>query len=195
MQPDLLPTAERVAHVVAAIADDDLGRPTPCPDYTVADLLDHVNGLSLAFELAATKANGDDVSGPAGDGSRLPDDWRRRIPEAVQAMAVAWQAPESWTGMTQAGGVDLPGEVAGLVALDELLIHGWDLARATGQPYDADEANLSTVHAFLTPDADAPAGEGGPDGLFGPPVPVPVEAPLLERAVGLAGRDPSWSPS
>ncbi len=38
--------------------------------------------------------------------------------------------------MTKAGGVDLPGEVAGLVALDELVVHGWDVARATGQAYD-----------------------------------------------------------
>ena len=44
--------------------------------------------------------------------------------------------------MTQAGGVDLPGEVAGLVALNELVVHGWDIATASGQDYRPDEATL-----------------------------------------------------
>lgn len=100
--------------------------------------------------------------------------------------------------MTQAGGVDLPGEIAGLVALDEIVVHGWDLARAAGLPSGVDDAAFRAVHAFLAPppDADdaAPA-DGGPEGLFGPPVPVPDDAPLIDRIIGLAGRDPAWSPA
>ncbi len=44
--------------------------------------------------------------------------------------------------MTSAGPIEMPGEIAGLVALDELVVHGWDLARATDQPYDVDDATL-----------------------------------------------------
>lgn len=44
-------------------------------------------------------------------------------------MAGAWKDPAAWTGMTRAGGVDLPGEIAAAVAADELVLHGWDLAR------------------------------------------------------------------
>ena len=51
--------------------------------------------------------------------------------------------------MTQAGGIDLPGEIAGLVALDEVVIHGWDVARATGQPFDSNPAVLEAVHGFV----------------------------------------------
>ena len=43
--------------------------------------------------------------------------------------------------MSRAGGVDFPGEVAGMVALTEVVVHGWDLARATGQPYGIDAAD------------------------------------------------------
>ena len=68
--------------------------------------------------------------GGSGDASRLVDDWRSRIPRDLAALAAAWRDPEAWTGMTRAGGIDLPGEIAGVVALDELVVHGWDVARA-----------------------------------------------------------------
>ena len=94
--------------------------------------------------------------------------------------------------MTQAGPVDLPGEVAALVALDEVVVHGWDLARATGQDYDPGEAAILACLGFaqsFEPPADADDG-----GLFGPPVPVPDDAPALDRLAGATGRDPRWTP-
>lgn len=192
MPVDLTPTARLVADLVAGIPDDALAGPTPCPAYTVADLLDHVGGLSLAFHGAATKAPLDGAA--SGDGAQLEDGWRERIGADVLAMAAAWRDPEAWTGMTAAGGVDLPGEVAGLVALDELVVHGWDLARATGSPWDPDDEALGAIQAFLAPVAEAPPEEGEGNGLFGPPVPVAPDASLLDRTIALTGRDPAWSP-
>jgi uncharacterized protein (TIGR03086 family) len=117
---------------------------------TPADLVDHVGGLSLAFAEPASKATGPGGSqAPSADAPRLGDDWRIQIPQAVAALAEAWRDPAAWTGTTEAGGRKLPGEVAGLIALDELVIHGWDLARATEQPYDCDEPTLEAVHGFV----------------------------------------------
>ena len=146
MTIDLKPAVERTADVVRGVRDDQLEGRTPCPAYTVGDLLDHVGGLSFAFTAAATKdvaETGDQA--PSADASRLGDDWRTRIPADLAALADAWRDPEAWTGMTKAGGVDLPGEVAGLVALNEVVIHGWDVARASGQPYDPDTARAGGV--------------------------------------------------
>jgi uncharacterized protein (TIGR03086 family) len=191
--PDLEPAARRLGTLVAAVPDDALDRPTPCPDYRLGDLLDHIGGLALAFRTAATKT-GAELTGPApsGDASRLPPDWRTRVPQDLLALAEAWRDPEAWTGMTQAGGVDLPGDVAGLVALDELVVHGWDVARASGQPYEVTATELEAVRGFVQPMADAPPEQRA--GLFGPPVPVPDDAPELDRLIGLTGRDPAWSP-
>ncbi len=189
---DLEPAAQRLGALVRAVPDDALDRPTPCPAYRLGDLLEHVGGLAFAFRAAAIKdLTGVTGQGPSGDASRLPDDWRRRIPEDLVAMAEAWRDPEAWTGMTSAGGIDLPGEVAGLVALDELVIHGWDVARATGQAYDVGPDELEAVGAFVGPMADAPPEQRA--GLFGPVVPVPDDAPELDRIVGLTGRDPGWT--
>jgi uncharacterized protein (TIGR03086 family) len=88
--------------------------------------------------------------------------------------------------------VPLSGAEAGAVAVDELVIHGWDLARATGQPYEPDPAALQLCHGLLLAAADDPSRG---DGIFGPVVPVPEDAPLLDRAVGLSGRDPGWTPA
>ena len=192
---DLEPAARRLGALVAAVPDGALDGPTPCPDYRLGDLLDHVGGLAVAFRAAATKDFTEVTGGgPSGDAARLPADWRSRIPQDLVAMAEAWRNPEAWGGMTQAGGVDLPGEVAGIVALDELLIHGWDVARSSGQDYQPDDTSLRAVHGFLAGLAQ-PGNEGIRGATFGPVVAVPDDAPMLDRAVALAGRQPGWSQS
>ena len=79
-----------------------------------------------------------------------------------------------------------------LVALDEVLIHSWDLARSTGQPFETDDHLLDALMGFLTHMAE-PGMEPAREGLFGPVVPVPPGAPRLDQVLGLTGRDPNWS--
>lgn len=191
---DLSPATARLAEVCAGIRDDQLSGPTPCAGMTVADLLDHVHGLGLAFRVAATRAfeeMGGDVA-PVADGANLAPAWRTEIPERLEAMATAWTDPAAWDGMTQVGGIDLPAEVCALVGLDEVVVHGWDLAVATGQAFTVDPALLQAVHGFVEGFEPPPEAEG--NGLFGPPVAVPDGAPLLDRTLGLTGRDPRWTP-
>jgi uncharacterized protein (TIGR03086 family) len=190
---DLEPAARRMADLITAVPDELLTRPTPCPDYTLGDLVEHIGGLSLAFAAAAKKVTDDAApQGPSGDASRLGDDWRTRIPRDLAALADAWRDPEAWTGMTKAGGIELPGEVAGLVALDELVVHGWDVAQASGQAYECDPQSLEAVHEFVA-QFSGPGQEAAREGLFGAEVPVPKDAPLLDRVIGLTGRDPAWA--
>ena len=88
---------------------------------------------------------------------------------------------------------DLPSEIAGVIALDEVVVHGWDLAVATGQPYAVEPHLLETVYGFVR--GAAKQNPQGTPGLFGPPIFQPADAPLLDRVIGLAGRDPSWAPT
>lgn len=189
-QFDLMPAATTLGFLVQAVPDDRLGDPTPCPDYTVGDLVEHVGGLALAFTAAAHKALGSFTdSPPQPDASRLTGDWRTRIPADLVALGAAWREPDAWTGMTRAGGVDLPGEVGGLVALDEIVLHGWDLAVSTGRPFGVEPDLLLAVHGFVESFGSDPQSRGG---LFGPIVEVAADAPPLDRVLGLAGRDPAW---
>lgn len=184
---DLTPAAEQLAGLVRTVTDRDLKAPTPCPGYSVGDLLDHVNGLSVAFTMAARKTPLEGTG--SGDAARLPIDFRESVPQRLAELATAWREPEAWEGMTRAGGVDLPGEVAAAVALDEVVLHGWDLAKATGQPFEVEEGLLEVVHGFVSS-----IGPDDRDGsLFGAAVEVGSDAPLLDRVLGLSGRDPGWS--
>lgn len=190
---DLGPGAQQLADLVTRTTDGELGRPTPCPAYTLGDLIEHVGGLALAFTAAASKDFGPLTEGaPAGDAARLEPGWRARISRDLAALAAAWRDPAAWDGMTRIAGMDAPAAMVGLTVADELVVHGWDIARATGRPYGCAPELLDAAHSFLAQFAspDAPAG---PDVAFGPSRQVPDSAPLLDRVVALAGRDPGWS--
>lgn len=187
---DLEPATRALTAVVKGVGDDQLSAPTPCGDSRVADMLDHVDSFSQAFRAAAVKKPLEPGGRSAADGSRLGMDWRTRIPERLDALAGAWRDPDAWTGMTRAGGVDLPGAVAGVIALDEVIVHGWDIAVATGQPYSCDPALIEAALTFVR--AEVARNPNGSAGLFGPPVSVADDAPLLERLIGLTGRNPAW---
>jgi uncharacterized protein (TIGR03086 family) len=190
MSIDMTGVARQVGELVAAVPDEALDHPTPCPDYRVGDLLDHLDGLSLAFTEAAEKSF-DPESGPppAGDAAHLADGWRTRIPVQLGVLAEAWLDPDAWTGMTRIAGMDMPAEGVGVVALEEVVVHGWDLARATGRTFAVADEHTEAVLGFFASFPDEARGDA-----YGPPVPAPDGASLLDQAVAQAGRDPGWSP-
>lgn len=189
---DLDPAARRLADLVGRVRDEDLAKPTPCPAYTLGDLIEHVGGFALAFTAAARKERGGLTEGaPPGDAARLGDGWRERIARDLGTLAQAWRDPGAWDGMTRIAGMDSPAAMVGLVATDELVVHGWDVARATGQPYSCEPELIAGARKFLEVFAspDAPAG---PDVPFGPSLAVPPGTHALDELVALAGRDPGW---
>ncbi|SDE71029.1 TIGR03086 family protein [Blastococcus fimeti] len=186
---DLAPAADELRRVAAAVDDAQLGNPTPCGPMTVAGLLDHLVGLTLAFRMAAEKV----VPGgaPQADAANLAADWRTRLPAQLDELVEAWRKPDAWEGMAEAGGVQMPGAAMAVVALDELVVHGWDLAVATGQEYRPDEESAQRCLEFAASFGADPEARAG---LYGPVVPVPENAPLLDRLLGQTGRDPRWRP-
>ena len=191
MRLDFAPQAAEVARVVAGVRDDQLTDPTPCTGTSVAAMLDHLVGLTVAFRMAAEK---DPLGGrPQADAKNLPPDWRTRLPQQLDALVAAWQHPTAWEGTAEAGGVRMPAPAMAVVALNEVLVHGWDLAVATGQPYRTDPASVQACREMVGDRTDA---TDEPEGLFGPVAPVPDDAPAFDRLLGQTGRNPGWtSPS
>ena len=185
---DIHPAAERTIHVVTSVGDAQLGLPTPCADACVGDLIDHLGVFAVRFLAAARKeSEGPDSAPPPPSGANLEAGWRDRIARDLLALADAWSDPEAWTGSTHAGGLEMPAEVVGLVALDELVVHGWDIAVATGQAYAPANQEIEAATGFVT-SFDAPR-----DGrLFGPIVPAADNASPFDRLLNLTGRDPAW---
>jgi uncharacterized protein (TIGR03086 family) len=181
---DLAPAADELRRVLAGVGDAQLSAPTPCDGTSVAGLLDHLVGLTAAFARAAGKLPGGTASVGA---AALPDDWRSRLPAQLDELVEAWRAPAAWEGVAEAGGVEMPAPVMAAVALDELVVHGWDLAVATGQEYRGDEESARRSLEFAASVGDDPQSRAG---LYGPAVPVPDDAPVLDRLLGATGRDP-----
>jgi uncharacterized protein (TIGR03086 family) len=190
---DLGPGARQLADLVTGTDDAQRGAPTPCPKYRVADLLEHIGTLARAFAASARKQPGPlTEQQPAGDAARLPADWRTRIPRDLGTLAGAWSQPDAWDGMTRIASMDAPAAMVGVTLADELVVHGWDLARATGQPFQPDPAAVGAARSFLDQFAspDAPPGD---EVAFGPSRPAPPDASALDQVLALAGRDPSWA--
>lgn len=192
-RPDLGPAADALSELVAGVSSDQLGLSTPCAATTLGALLDHIDGLAMAFTFAARKEPlppGVDPT-PTADAAALAPDWRTRIPARLTELAEAWREPAAWDGMTSVGGVDLPADACGATGVDELVVHGWDVARSLGRSYRIDEDSIAVARGFA--DSVTAPGAQPPPGLFGPPVPVPADASPLDQLLGLTGRDPDWS--
>lgn len=186
---DFAPVAGQLKVLLNGTADSQLSAPTPCTEYTVGDLLDHLMALTHEFRTAAEKAPGAGTKGPPeASVVNLPADWREQLPARLDALVEAWAEPAAWTGETRAGGVTMPAEMMGVIALDEVAVHSWDLARGTGQPFECDRPNAEALFEFLSRSTD------GENGLFGPVRQVPEDAPVFDRVLGLTGRDPAWTP-
>jgi uncharacterized protein (TIGR03086 family) len=188
---DLEPPAQELTRIVGGVADDQLGGHTPCAGTSVRGLLAHIQQLAVAFRDAAGKAGSPAQDTPPGP-PELDGNWRELIPARLAELAAAWREPDAWQDTTQAGGLSMPAAAAGRVAADELVIHGWDLARSTHQSFGCDPASLQASLDFVT---QAQGTErAGREGLFGPAVDVPPDAPMMDRVIGLSGRDPYWTP-
>jgi uncharacterized protein (TIGR03086 family) len=189
---DFTAATSRLIDLIGEVRNDQLDAKTPCANTSIGDLLDHVDTFSLVFATAATKSPlPSDFQGPTADASRLGTDWRTRIPERLNALASAWGEEDAWMGLTQAAGQEVPAEIAGAIALDEVIVHSWDIAAATGQGYTCESDLVATAIGFVEPTV-AKSPEGTP-GLFGPPVAVAADEPILHKLLGLTGRDPRWS--
>ena len=186
---DLTPACQRTADVLAGVTDEQLHQPTPCEKMPLDAMIAHIGVLSLAFAAAAGKEFGPLTDTPPEDDAPIEADWRTAYPQHLATLAAAWKDPAAWEGMTRAGGVELPAEVMGNVALAEVVIHGWDVARAIGAPYDSDPATLQACLAHL--EQFDPAGT---EGMFGPAVPTADSAGDLDRVIAMSGRDPAWRP-
>ncbi|MFC4912135.1 TIGR03086 family metal-binding protein [Actinomadura gamaensis] len=175
---DLTPACDEMARMLAAIDDAQLDDPTPCAEYTVAELIGHVDDAARNF---AAMARGDGEPADRADG-------RDGVAGHVRELAAAWRREVAWNGVSEGAGVKLPNEVWGKIALTEMVVHVWDLAKATGRPFEMPEETLEAclehVAEFI-PTAPLPS-------LWEPPVPVADDAPVIDRIVGITGRSPAW---
>lgn len=185
--------AELAASAVAAIGPDRWSAATPCRDYDLRTLVDHLAwGAVLARNAAERTPLDRDWNNPEPPPSLAglaPEQWAPAIEEELRAAADAWSAPGAWDGDTVMGTTPMPAAVVGPMMLAEFAVHGWDVARSVGARYEVPD-DLGRV-VLTAVEGMAQMGRDG--GWYGPEVAVAADAPAFDRALGLAGRDPAWT--
>lgn len=170
-----LDVLQRVLHGITA---DDLSRPTPCREFDVAGLTDHLlNSITLIGSAA---------------GARIPE----RDPDTSvedQVLRAARPAVAAWRGRGVDGTVpfgqgEAPAQMMARILSLEFLVHAWDYAAATGQtvdvPDEQPECVLGWAREIITPDGRVRAG-------FDDPVEIGAGARSLDRLLAFTGRRPT----
>jgi len=190
LHAEMTDAADAAARTVANVDSSQFGRPTPCTDWDVRTLLNHLI-LWTSYSLEA-RANDESV------GQELMDrdfagapgfaaDYRARLDRAL----AAWADPATWERSLNVMGSPMPsGDVAAL-NIAEMVLHGWDLAAATGLQYTVSEPAAAAALRAVEANADLFRQYKG----FADPVEVPPTASVLDRVLALSGRAPGWTPA
>jgi uncharacterized protein (TIGR03086 family) len=177
---------DQAGAIVARVEPEQAALPTPCRSWDVRALVDH-----LVHDLQQFTARAGGRDWEPHDRDLIGDDWAGAYRRAADELLEAWR---------RAGPLDrkvrLPsGEVPATWQVDQQItdvaVHGWDLARATGQSTDLDpelgQLALDWAAENLKPQFRGDEASGH---VFGPEVPVDGDAPVYDRLAGFFGRDP-----
>jgi len=174
--------------VLDNVTAGQLALPTPCGDWLVRDLIDHIVGATDFFADLAEQ-------GSSPDGRQWPDysagDFAASFGQQARRATAGFAAPGALERIMVLPTGPAPGSRCIQVATGEIFVHGWDLARATGQAMPADEGVADALLASEWPSMCAAARDADPS-VFAPEIHVPREAPGVDRLAGLLGRDPGW---
>jgi len=190
LSAEMAAASAEAARVVGNVPPHALDTPTPCGDWDLRTLLNHTilwtsysaerraHGESVAEELM----NNDFTADPG-----FREGYARQIGKAV----TAWSAPQAWEGKLNVMGDATPAADVGAMLLMETALHGWDVARATGQEFRTDEQTATALEDIVQAQAELFRKYQG----FADAVEPPENATAFERALTLSGRDPGWKPA
>jgi uncharacterized protein (TIGR03086 family) len=170
-----------VIRVVSAVRDDQLGLPTPCPEWNVRTVINHIalGGARVAAWMLGQPA-------PGWETDYLGADFKADVTAAAARAGQAFGAPGALDLQVQAAFGPAPGNLLVRMIVNEFLTHGWDVADATGQSTDlAPEIAELALADSLARFGGVPRVPGGP---FGPERSAPADATAADRLAAFLGR-------
>ena len=185
-------TMRQSAEIVAAIRDDQWDLPTPCAQWTVRRLLDHMVRENRGF---ATAANGETSDLSAWIALVGPDrraeyaESARQVVDAFGADGVLERA--FWLPLIR-DGVTVPARQGVSFHLLDYLVHSWDLAVSVGRSPAFGDDLVAAVHEIAVREVPDGPRRSRPGASFAPARPVPADAPALDRLLAFLGRDPGF---
>ncbi|GGM56432.1 TIGR03086 family protein [Longimycelium tulufanense] len=187
---DLLTAHERAlgefGRRVHAVGDEQWPAPTPCTEWTVHDLVNHLVSEQLWAPWLLRGATLADV-GDRFDGDQLGSDPVASWDRAASGAGAAFRQPGALDGQVHTSSGLLPASEYGWQMTIDLAVHAWDLARAVGADERLDEELVQVVYLVLRPQAESWRAAG----VFAPAVTVAGSADLQAKLLALAGREPA----
>ena len=186
---DLLPTMGRVLDCAGTVVDNvqpsELGNATPCTEWTVRDVINHVVGGATMFaECVEQGSVPDDRLGQLMGGDNLGDDYKGAFHASSDRARAAFSGPGALEKMVKLPFGEMPAGVALNIAVMDVMTHALDIAKATGQTVDDDElleTALTIGRQLITPEFRTP-------GVFDAEQPAPPNASTADQLLAFAGR-------
>jgi uncharacterized protein (TIGR03086 family) len=180
---------ESTETIVRNVGRDELAKPTPCSEWTVADLINHIVGATQYFgDLAESGDSPDDEEWPV----YTDGDYATLFTEQARRLLDGFSTPTAMERVMQLPTAPSPGSLVIQVATGEIFVHGWDLARATGQQLPADPGVAECLWASSWPALSDQVRNEHPS-IFAPALPIAAGRPTLDQLLGFLGRDPEWT--
>ncbi len=176
------------AAILGNVSREQLSLATPCRDWEVRELINHIAGAADYFvDVAECGGSPEDRDWP----DYAEGDFVTSFGEFAGRLVTAFSAPGAMERVMVLLNGPSPGAVCIQVATGEIFVHGWDLARATGQATPTDQGVAAALLASVWPSMCADVRNEHPS-VFGPEIHVPPGRPAIDRLVGFIGRDPDW---
>ena len=187
LSAEMAAAAAEAARVVGGVPEGSLQTPTPCGDWDLRTLLNHT--ILWTSYSAERRAHGESVAEDLMNKDFTADagfreDYARQIKKAVGA----WSDPAAWAGTRNVMGAETPAADVGAMLLMEMALHGWDVATATGQEFNADDKTAAALADIVQAQAELFRKYQG----FADAIDPPRNATAFKRALTLSGRDPNW---
>jgi uncharacterized protein (TIGR03086 family) len=177
---------------VRSITIDQLGRPTPCADWDLAELLDHMTVQNHGFAAAAAGNGADEALWTTGVHREDPvSDYLDSADTVAHAFAEPDVTNRAFTLPELSQDKDFSGSQAITMHLVDSVVHAWDVARAIGHDIDPDEELIERTLRIAEQIPDG-ASRHEPGAHFGPRVALAAQHTALDRVVALFGRSPGW---
>jgi uncharacterized protein (TIGR03086 family) len=186
LSAEMAAASAEAARVVGNVPQNALNARTPCGDWDLRTLLNHT--ILWTSYSAERRAHGESVAEDlmnkdftADPGFR--EDYARQVQKAVDA----WSTPAAWEGTRDMMGSATPATDIGAMLIMEMALHGWDVAKATGQEYHATDALAAVLEDTVTAQAELFRKYQG----FADAIETDSTATAFDRALALSGRDPN----
>ncbi|MEU9168989.1 TIGR03086 family metal-binding protein [Streptomyces sp. NPDC048420] len=182
----LFKAVDLVGGTLAALRPEQYDTVTPCPEFSVRDMANHL--VSVVRRLTVMGTGGSFMSVPHFAQDVADGRWAEAFAVSRKEFDTVWSDDAVLGREIGLPWGPVPGAAAAVIYTNEFVLHAWDLVKATGQSPEWDPAMLAGPLAAMK--QAVPAEPRGGQVPFGPVVEVPDDAPAIDRLVGWYGRRP-----